>query len=44
VTAGAYVVDYHLVPKRLTPGFEERLSPGALALVYAALGVSLLRD
>ena len=39
VTALAYVTDYHLVPKRLTPGFEERLPPSALALVYLAMGV-----
>lgn len=40
VTALAYITDYHVVPQRLTPGFEERLSPAALALVYAVLGAS----
>ena len=45
VSALAYVVDYHVVPKRLTPGFELRLPRRALAGVYAALGVGLaLRD
>jgi hypothetical protein len=39
--AVAYVVDYHVVPKRLTPGFEERLSNRSLFAIYAALAVSL---
>ena len=44
-SAIAYVVDYHLVPKRLTPGFELRLPNRALAGIYAALAVGLaLRD
>lgn len=42
VSALAYVTDYHVVPKRLTPGFEERLPPSALALVYVALGLGFL--
>lgn len=37
----AYVVDYHVVPRRLTPGFELRISPSALAGVYAALAAGL---
>jgi hypothetical protein len=37
----AYVVDYHLVPRRLTPGFELRISPRGLAGVYAALAAGL---
>lgn len=37
----AYVVDYHVVPRRLTPGFELRVSPGALAMVYGALALGL---
>ncbi|HEY4310809.1 MAG TPA: hypothetical protein VGN12_15270 [Pirellulales bacterium] len=37
----AYVTDYHVVPKRLTPGFEKRLSPTSMLLVYSALAVSL---
>jgi hypothetical protein len=41
-TAGiAYVVDYHVVPRRLTPGFELRIPPLALAAVYAALALGL---
>lgn len=39
--AVAYVVDYHLVPKRLTPGFEDRLSNRSLFAIYAVLAVSL---
>jgi hypothetical protein len=39
--ASAYVVDYHVVPRRLTPGFEMRVSPGALTLVYGALALGL---
>lgn len=42
VTAAAYVTDYHVVPKRFTPGFEARLSPGALGGVYAALALGFL--
>lgn len=37
----AYVVDYHVVPKRLTPGFELRLPRAALSAVYAALALGL---
>ncbi|SAK95915.1 hypothetical protein AWB81_05332 [Caballeronia arationis] len=35
--AVAYVVDYHVVPDRLTPGFEVHLSRQALGLTYLAL-------
>lgn len=38
-SAVAYVVDYRMVPKRLTPGFEHRLSPGAMAATYASLAL-----
>ncbi|WP_232429409.1 hypothetical protein [Noviherbaspirillum autotrophicum] len=41
VTAGAYVTDYYLVPKRLTPGYELRLSGKSLAAIYGALAVGL---
>ena len=45
VSAAAYVVDYHVVPKRFTPGFELRLPGRALAGIYAALALGLaLRD
>ena len=41
IASAAYFTDYHVVPKRLTPGFEMRISPTALALVYAALALGL---
>ncbi len=41
ITALALVVDYVVMPKRLTPGFEERLSLAGLVLVYAAFGWGL---
>lgn len=41
VAAAAYVTDYHVVPKRLTPGWEARLSPRSLAAVYTVLALSL---
>lgn len=41
VSTVAYVVDYYVVPPRLTPGFEKRLPRKALALVYAALAAGL---
>ena len=44
-SAVAYLVDYHLVPRRLTPGFELRLPDRALTAIYTALGIGLaLRD
>lgn len=41
VTALAAVVDLKLVPERLTPGFERRLSRRSLAWVYVAFGAGL---
>jgi hypothetical protein len=41
VAAIAYVTDYHLVPKRLTPGYELALPKRSLAGIYGALAVSL---
>lgn len=40
-SAVAYATDYHLVPERLTPGLEKRLSSGALAVMYSVLAASL---
>jgi hypothetical protein len=37
--ATEYVVDYHVVPERLTPGFDEHLSNHSLAGVQVALAV-----
>ena len=41
VTAGAYLIDYYLIPKRFTPGFEKRLSGKSLAAVFVALAMGL---
>jgi hypothetical protein len=41
ISAAAYVTDYHVVPKRLTPGFEMRVPRAALVCVYAALAFGL---
>ena len=41
VSSLAYITDFHVVPKRVTPGFEERLSKKALFAVYATLAVAL---
>ena len=41
VSALAYVTDYHVVPKRLTPGFEKRLTTPSLAAVYGVLAASI---
>lgn len=41
VSALAYVVDYHMVPRRFTPGYELRLSGRGLGAVYGALALSL---
>jgi hypothetical protein len=42
VTAVAYITDYHLIPKRFTPGFEKRLSGKSLAAIFVALGTGLV--
>jgi hypothetical protein len=42
VTTGAYVTDYYLVPKRLTPGFEKRVSGRSLGMIYGALALGFL--
>ncbi|MCW3060247.1 MAG: hypothetical protein JWQ02_2068 [Capsulimonas sp.] len=36
----AYIIDYHVVPKRLTPGIEKKLSGRAIFSVYAALAAA----
>ena len=40
-SALACFVDYRLTPRRLTPGFERRLSRKSLALVYFAFAIGL---
>lgn len=41
VSALAAVVDLRVVPERLTPGFERRLKPASVALVYIAFAAGL---
>jgi hypothetical protein len=41
VTAGAYVIDYHLIPKRFTPRFEKRVSGKSLVAIFATLAIGL---
>jgi len=41
IAAAAYVTDYHVVPKRLTPGWESRISGRSLATTYAVLALAL---
>lgn len=38
-SAVAYAVDYHVVPRRLTPGWEHRMAPRSLAATYGSLAV-----
>src|SRR5512134_1836961 len=33
----AYLVDYHALPPRLRPGYERKLSPPQIMIIYAAL-------
>lgn len=40
-TAVACLVDFRMTPKRLRPGFENRVSRTSLALVYTAFGIGL---
>lgn len=40
VAAAAYVTDYHVVPRRLSPGWEKRLSGRSLAAIYSILALS----
>ncbi|HVE52190.1 MAG TPA: hypothetical protein VNB23_02275 [Ramlibacter sp.] len=42
-SAAAAAIDYTLVPKRFTPGFENRLSTGSMVAVFGAIaaGVAL---
>ena len=37
----AYVVDYHVVPERVTPGFEAHMPRRSFLPIYAALGAGL---
>jgi hypothetical protein len=37
----AYLTDYHVVPKRLTPGWEAHVTPRSLLLIFNVLAISL---
>ena len=37
----AYTVDFHLTPKRFTPGFENRLSKKSLYIAYGTFALGL---
>ena len=37
----AYLIDYHLVPKRFKPGFERHLQPKSLVFIYVILALAL---
>jgi hypothetical protein len=39
-SAAAYVIDYHLVPKRFTPGIEQKLSARAIFAIYAVMALT----
>ena len=39
--ASAYFVDYHVTPRRLGPGFEKHVGPGAIFVAYAAFAAGL---
>lgn len=41
VAAAAYVVDYHVVPRRLSPGFEHRIGASGMWATYAAFALGL---
>lgn len=41
VATAAYVVDYHVVPRRLTPGFDRHLSAPGMVATYAAFAAGL---
>jgi hypothetical protein len=40
-SALAYAVDYHVVPRRLTPGFERVINRRAVGAIYGVLALSL---
>ena len=37
----AYALDYHVLPERLAPGIEKRLSPAAIAIAFGTLATML---
>lgn len=41
ITLLAYVVDYHVVPTRLSPGFDRHISSAGMVAVYSAFALGL---
>lgn len=41
IAALAYVVDYHVVPRRFSPGFEHRIRPSGMVATYGLFAVGL---
>lgn len=41
-TVTAYLVDYHVVPRRLTPGFDRHLPASGMVATYGAFGLGLV--
>jgi hypothetical protein len=41
ITSLAYVVDYHVVPTRLSPGFDRHISSTGMFAVYSAFALGL---
>jgi hypothetical protein len=40
-SAAAALIDYTIVPKRLTPGYEHRLSTGAMVATFASIAIGI---
>lgn len=41
LSATAYVIDYHLVPKQFTPGIEKKISSRGIFATYVVLAIAL---
>jgi hypothetical protein len=41
LTAGAYVIDYHIVPKQFSPGIEKKISRNAIYCIYAIMALTV---
>lgn len=42
IAAAAYWVDYHVVPRRLSPGFEHKIGAAGMWATYAGFGLGLV--
>ena len=41
ISSLAYLIDYHILPKRLSPGFEARLPSNSLPIMFGVIGLTL---